>query len=486
MSRTPPSIRRRLLALLSLLLTAVWGAAAYFTYRGARHEAAEVYDANLAQNARIIIALLRHEAVEERDLAEKVEKLRSELSEADVRRFPILAGMLDEYLNHDTSLNEHVLGTDRGLVHAYESRIAVRARLSSGAILLSSENAPDFGAAVPGFTNVGHGSDAWRVFSANEPESGLTVQVGERRELRREMVRYVTLGTVAPLLAALPLLALLVWFAVGRGLRPLVKLARSVEDRRPDMLEPLDDARVPHEAKPLADGLNRLFGRMHETLENERRFTADAAHELRTPLAALKTQAQVAQRSVDPVQRAHALAQLVAGTDRATHLVEQLLALARSDSGQAARRDFERVDLAEVAHDVLRELAPGAGAKQVELELTGEHAKVSGSPDGLRMLLRNLVDNSIRYSDAGARVTVSTLRANGRAELRVTDTGPGIPPGEREAMFKRFHRGTQNGASGSGLGLSIVQRIANLHDARIELDSGPGERGLSVSVLFPG
>jgi two-component system sensor histidine kinase QseC len=483
--RNGPSIRRRLLVLLTVLLSGVWGLAAYFTYRAARHEVTEVYDANLVQNARVVVALLRHEAAEARDIQEKVRQLQSELND-DLRRFPVLANMLEEHLkNGEAALSDHFTA-DSQPGHPYESRIAVLGRQSNDTILLRSPNAPDFGSAEPGFSDFGPVDDRWRVFTVTEPESGLTIQVGERRELRNEMVRHVTFSTMAPLFLALPLLALLAWFAVGRGLRPLVKLARSVEQRRPDTLDPLDNAKVPREAKPLADSLNRLFGRMHETLENERRFTADAAHELRTPLAALKTQAQVAQRSVDPVQRAHALSQIVAGADRTTHLVEQLLALARSDAGQRADASFTRIDLATVARDVLRELAPGAGAKRIELELTGETVTVFGSREALHMLLRNLVDNSIRYSDAGAQVTVNTRRQGAQGLLRVTDTGPGIPPDQRQSVFKRFHRGSEAGDTGSGLGLSIVQRIADLHKARLELEDGPDGRGLSVAVLFPG
>lgn len=485
MSRNGPSIRRRLLVLLTVLLSAVWGIAAWLTYRAARHEIAEVFDANLAQNARTVIALLRHEAAEERDLYEKIQRLRSEMTEDDMRRFPTLAGMIAEFLDHGGySLSEHIFGTDLRAGHRYESRIAVSARQSNGSILLRSTNAPDFGKAEQGFANFGPPVDQWRVFTITEPESGMTIQIGERRDLRNEMVRHVTFSAMAPLFALLPLLALLAWFSVGRGLRPLAKLAQSVENRRPDTVDPLDNTKVPREAKPLADSLNRLFGRMRETLENERRFTADAAHELRTPLAALKTQAQVAQRSVDPVQRAHALSQILAGADRATHLVEQLLALARTDAGHQAPA-FVRVDLAAVAREVLREMAPGAGARSVELEFTGESAFVSGSPDGLRMLLRNLVDNSIRYSGADTRVIIATQRDNGHAELRVVDTGPGIPVEQRDSMFERFHRGSGTGETGSGLGLSIVRRIADLHGAQIDLADGPDARGLSVTIRFP-
>ncbi|MCC6656772.1 MAG: hypothetical protein IT512_01160, partial [Rhodocyclaceae bacterium] len=284
---------------------------------------------------------------------------------------------------------------------------------------------------------------------------------------------------------ALPALALLVWLAVGAGLAPLAGVAREVARRDPDNLAPLDPGRSPREVLPLVAALNALFGRLKDSLEQERRFTADAAHELRTPLAAVKTQAQVALGATGEAERSRALANVVAGTDRASRLVEQLLVLARLDP-QTALPTGQPVDLHELARQGVAELAPAAAAKGVEMGLApGEATPVAGDAVLLAVLLRNLLDNAVRYTPSGGEVEVSVGRTSGGASLAVVDSGPGIPEAERGKVCERFHRLLGSGEDGSGLGLSIVRRIADLHRATVVLGEGPGGRGLRVEVTFP-
>ena len=309
----------------------------------------------------------------------------------------------------------------------------------------------------------------------------------ERRELAQEIAEHL----LKPMLIALPGLALVLVIAIGLSLRPLQRLAQDLGTRSPDRLTPIDTAGAPRETLPLVERLNSLFAAVERALANERRFTADASHELRTPLAALKAQAQVALGAEDAEQRRHALQQIVASCDRATRLVAQMLALARLDAG--ATRELQALALRPLAAEVLADCAGEAVARHCEITLADDDAGIAGEPDLLRALLRNLIDNALRH--AGPRhIQVSIGGAGGSVLLEVADDGIGIPAAERELVLQRFRRGTsadfQDGgpehkSSGSGLGLSIVQRIAELHGARMELGDGIDGRGLAVRLHFP-
>ncbi|HQT26076.1 MAG TPA: ATP-binding protein, partial [Burkholderiales bacterium] len=241
----------------------------------------------------------------------------------------------------------------------------------------------------------------------------------------------------------------------------------------------------PGELRPLVDAINTLLSRLEYSFENERRFTADAAHELRTPLAALKTQAQVAMRASEEAQRKKALEQVIGGVDRATHLVQQLLTLARLDP-QFAQVGNSKVDLHQVVVGVLTELAPEALAKRIELVFEeAPRAMVKGDPEMIRILTSNIVRNAIRYTPEEGHVEVRIGEDVDAVRLHVIDNGPGIERGERTNVFERFYRTLGNRASGSGLGLSIVKRIADLHHAEVTLDTGENGKGLWVRVKFP-
>lgn len=281
-----------------------------------------------------------------------------------------------------------------------------------------------------------------------------------------------------------PMLALLIWFGIGAGLRPLLQLKQEVKQRTANQLVPLATADVPEEVLPLVTALNDLFTRLEDAFESERRFTADAAHELRTPLAALKIQAQVAMRSSDIAERNTALENVLRGVDRATRLVQQLLTLARVDP-ETAVASFSQVNLQALTASVMADLEPLAHAKQIEMLLEeGLAAYVFGDDAQLSLLLRNLLDNAIRYTPAGGLVSVRVTDLNG-VHLEVRDTGPGIPEAEREQVLQRFYRIAGSGEEGSGLGLSIVRRIADLHGARMELSNNAAGEGLLVQVIWP-
>jgi len=310
------------------------------------------------------------------------------------------------------------------------------------------------------------------------------VYVGERVDSRGSILWAVLRSTLWPMLVALPLLALVSWWAVYRGVAPLRKLGRTLAARQPQTLQPIMVAGAPSEMVPLVDALNGLFERIARMVESERRFTADAAHELRTPIAAIRAQAQVALGENDEAQRRHALESTLQGCDRATRLVEQLLTLSRLEAGVAPA--LVPVDLAALVRQVAAEAAPQAIRCQqaIAVEAPG-HCPVRGDAILLAVLVRNLVDNAIRYSPHGASVSVSVASSAGGAVLRIEDSGPGMKSEEIEHLGERFFRALGTGQGGSGLGWSIVRRVAALHQASIQVRKSTGLGGLTAEIEFP-
>lgn len=394
------------------------------------------------------------------------------------------AGLIAAQLEHELE-DEHGAKVPRQYKH--ERKIAFQVWDRKDRLLLRSASAPAsrLQSRSEGYGDAVIDGKRWRIFSRWDESRHYLVQVGERYELRDELAESVASHLLHPLYFALPALALLIWLAVGAGLAPLAGVAREVGRRAPDNLAPLDEASAPREISPLIGALNALFDRLRTSLEQERRFTADAAHELRTPLAAVKTQAQVAIGATADAERTRALANVVAGTDRASRLVEQLLVLARLDP-QTALPPGQTVDLQALAQQGVAESAPAAAGKGIEVGLApGAAAPVAGDAVLLAVLLRNLLDNAVRYTPPGGEVEVSVRPVDGGVSLTVVDNGPGIPEAERGQVFERFHRVLGSGEAGSGLGLSIVRRIADLHRAGVSLEAGPGGRGLRVEVSFP-
>jgi two-component system sensor histidine kinase QseC len=279
------------------------------------------------------------------------------------------------------------------------------------------------------------------------------------------------------------LLALLLWVAVTRGLRPLVRLTDEVAQREPDNLAPLDAQSAPREVLPLIERLNKLFARIDASLRKERRFTADAAHELRTPVAGIRAQAQVARAATNEAERNRALDNAILGCDRAAHLIDQLLTLARIDTLGDEAAGMCR--LRSLAAEMIAAIAPTALARNVRLELAeGDEAQVRGDAALLRILLRNLIDNAVRHTPEGTTVSVSIGVDRGHGYLSVSDNGPGIPSEEMPRIAERFYRPLGTRASGSGLGLSIVKRIAEIHGASLQLAPNEDGVGLRATVSF--
>jgi two-component system OmpR family sensor kinase len=336
----------------------------------------------------------------------------------------------------------------------------------------------------PGFGSAAAGGERWRTFT--EQGSERVVQVSQPMSVRDNLAVRMALEVALPLLGFILILGVLIVVVVERALRPLASVAQAVAGRSPSALAPLELDGLPPELRPIVDSLNGLLGKIDHAMTMQRNFIADAAHELRSPLTALKLQLQLAERASGAEARALSLAKLRERLDRSAHLVEQLLALARHDSGHATPR-MAGIDLYLLAQQAVADNLALADSRAIDLGLAAGSAPVviEGDGDGLRILLNNLIDNAIRYTHAGGQVDVFTGLLNGRAILSVNDNGPGVPVSERERVFHRFYRPDGNTVLGCGLGLSIVRNIVDRHDAAIELDDGEGGVGLNVRVVFP-
>ncbi|MGZ8219108.1 sensor histidine kinase [Methylomagnum sp.] len=332
-----------------------------------------------------------------------------------------------------------------------------------------------------GYANVDTREGTWRVFAIRSRSQ--VIQVAQPLSVRERMALAAAARVLLPLLLLLPCLGLAIWLLVTRGLAPLDRLARAVASRTPKALEPLPERQVPEEVLPLVHSLNGLLDRLEKALAAQRAFIADAAHELRTPIAALQLQAQLIERAQSDAERKMALDDLKSGIHRAGRLVQQLLTLARQEPDYAPK-PFVRIGLADIAKQVVTEYGGLANAKAIDLGVpaSNDAAVVFGDPDDLRVLTSNLMENALRYTPEQGRVDVAVRLADGCPMLEVSDTGPGIFEHELTRVFDRFYRGEQTRESGTGLGLAIVKAIADRHDATIELRSG---RGLRVRVKFP-
>lgn len=453
------SMRRKLLMLLLPAVLLVVAATSVFIYAATRHEVDKLIDAQLTQSATVLLNLSGHELLEEESLHASENAVSTRLPQ------PL------DVLHHDyeqTVAFQVWLG-------GQPARLAMRSDRSPSSPLSDREF---------GFSESQLDGQTWRVYALSNAALGIRVLVAINKQSIIELRDTIARDTLAPVVVAFPVLSLLIWLGVSRAIRPLQLITDDVRERHPNNFAPLATDTTPEEVRPLVDALNALLQRVELAFDHERRFTSDAAHELRTPLAGLKLQAQLAlQTNDEPVRRA-ALQRVIQGADRATHLVQQLLTMARLNPESALSTAVD-VDLVKVASAVLSDADRDAHAKHIELTLDAAvEVRIPGDPDGIAILISNLVRNAIEYTPAGGTVAVTVLYDGGHAVVRVDDSGPGIAVDERDKVFKRFYR--QSGATGPGcgLGLSIVQRIAELHAAQVRLAAAPAG-GLRIEASFP-
>ena len=322
--------------------------------------------------------------------------------------------------------------------------------------------------------------------SSSDHHAPAIVQVAETRAKRRALANEILIGIILPQLLLIVIAGVVLWAGVARGLAPLAHLRQAVAARSHLDLSPVTVERVPGEVHPLLTAINDLMARLDEILTYQSRFIADAAHQLRTPVAGLKAHVEVALREEDPAQARQSIAHLYTGVERMSRLVAQLLSLARNEPATVKRLELAPLDLSRLAFDVTSEWVPEAYRRNIDLGFEGvePHATVRGDATRLAELMNNLLDNAVRYSRSGGRVTVR-VASRPTPRVSVSDDGPVIPVEERERVFERFHRLLGSHADGSGLGLAIVQEIAKLHDAEIALTEDVDGSGNTFTVAFP-
>lgn len=452
------SIRKRLLVGLLSLITIACIFTLTKNYFDTRKEIQDLMDAELAQAARVLLEISAHELFEQ---------LAYEAQREDAQNRSGVSAHIDTQ------------------VHKYQQEIDFQIWLNDTSLAVRSENAPNDKLIkkneVYGDRMVS--GERWRVYSVADESGVLTVQVGQPYEERDSLSNSISIRLITSFGIILPLLAIMIFVTVGHAMQPLKNIAKQIENRRFNNLQPVETANVPSEALPMVNALNSLFNRLKNAFDEVILFTSNAAHELRTPLAAQKIHAQVAMQATDDKARNEALQEVVDSIDRATHMVEQLLTLSRLDPESTAWRD-ETADLCKIAEDQLSELGVKALEKDIDISLDAPHqCVITGEASMLGILIRNLAENAIRYTPDGGTVKVSVTEDKQQYQLIVEDSGPGIPEEEYEKVFKRFYRVEEGNHEGTGLGLAMVQRIIEIHHAVIEFGhSSLG--GLKVVVSF--
>ncbi|PWK32952.1 MULTISPECIES: sensor histidine kinase [unclassified Pseudomonas] len=438
------SIRRRTLTLIIGLMLAGLAVISLLNLHDSNHEIAEIYDAQLAQNARLL---------------------------QGVMRMPI-AGKehADLYMAFNQALSEAEPRVDG---HPYETKIAFQVWNLKNEVLVHTASAPSFNspARTPGFSNVVDLSNRhWRAFLLEDKQNGLRIWVGERDDVRSDLVDRILRHTMWPNVLGSLMLAALIWLAIGWGVKPLVNMATTLRARHPGSLDPLQLTPLPTELEPMQAALNRMLAQIQEVMGRERRFIADAAHEMRTPLAVLRVHAQNLMEAGSEYDRRASLEHLIAGVDRTSRLVNQLLTMARIEP-QAGTQTPTPIDLTTTVRDSLVQLTPWLLSKDLELvfDVTTDVSPVRVDPASIDIALNNLVTNAANFSPPHGVITVRLNKKDNRYELSVEDEGPGINEEDRERLFERFYsRGNNQGA---GLGLTIVQAIADRLGGQVRLEN---------------
>jgi two-component system sensor histidine kinase QseC len=457
------SLTRTLTLLVTSTVLVIALIAAAWSYVESNHELEELFDAELAQSTRIVQGLIRHLVG-----TQSPEELSRALSET----LKLPAAALQE-----GDFNEILLD---GSGHKYEKKIAFEVWSDTGSVMLDTLASDDNPELSPGYSWIESSGFQWRTFTLRDPETGFWIRTAQREDIRQELSTELAMGNVFPLLIVMPLLILAIVAAIRLGFRPLRKLEEPIRHMAPQNIHPLDDQYAPREVSGLVRAVNGLLGRLDDALDRERRFSTDAAHELRTPLAALRLNLEHAIGD-----NPQAFGDLIESVDRMGHLVEQMLVLSRIDSGKGF--EWDQHDLADIVAQSVADVTPLAVAKGIEpvFENHAVTSQIKCNRTLINTLMRSVLANAIQYSPQNTVVTVTVETSDDGYLLSVCDQGPGILAEERDRALSRFTRLDQRAGSGSGLGLAIARRIAEMHGGSISLDNRPdGQKGLKVIICL--
>lgn len=532
------SIRARLLVLLLSTFVVVWGGMIIYTWLSTEHEIEEVFDAQLAQASDVLFSITLSEGgidnstnsnlVELLSLEKQVDRVRYDALEKKISGDPLIwksdqkqisvtvtpiktyktdgGEFCREYKQSVSSAgsvnySEGIACRDKNgnwpdmngpeskfdfldsdPVHEYENKVSYQV-WKDDKLILRSSNAPPL---LPMTGTIGYSDgqiygERWRLLNRKDEFSGLTVIVGEEYAVRQELIAIITLQQFWPVIIVIPVLGILILLSVSRGMRPLRELTKEISKRGVNQLNPVSMEQVPTEVTPIVSSLNKLLTKLSYARDAERKFTSDASHELRTPLAALKAQAQVAHRADKDEVRGHALDKIIEGVDRSSDLVEQLLTLTRLEP-ESLEKEYKKLDICKIVEESTAQMAHLALEREIDISLNlSKKLYVDGIDTLLGLVVSNLVKNALMYTPNGGKVVVSVTEIEGDVCIDVSDSGIGIPKMMRDRVFDRFYRVPGSEQVGSGLGLSIVKRVTEIHDGDIiigEADIG----GASITV----
>lgn len=507
------SLQRLLLWSLLSASMCIWGVTAFLTYKVTRDEVASLFDAELAQSAKVLHSfienLLREGSLSTHWVQMQIDQNLHIPEGRKRRKNPAFQLLTDDqnFLKSDAqpsvllhsfeekNIDDQLWGVfddllkESSLGHKYERKIAFQLWSKTNGVVLHSDSAPLFALSQVdhGFSETDIDGHLWHVFSIASTNGEYIIHVGQKEEIRAELTDEISNQLVMQFLIGMPILGLVIWFIVGRALSPLNRLEIALSRREASYLKPLSTRALPNEIVPIVHEINTLFVQLEQAFEHERQFTADAAHELRTPLAGLLTQAQVALRTSDETVRNQALTRIEQAVYRMTYLVQQLLTFSRIDSNtEYLAKAVTHIEKEVV--QIITELDAEAYKKRIRLEFTDENVvPVMANTLLIDILIRNVIDNAIKYTPSRGEIKVSLIGTQTQLIFCVEDSGPGIAPEEYENSLKRFHRcvETAHTAQGTGLGFSIVQRIAGIHNAELSLSASEQLGGLKVKVAFP-
>jgi len=462
------SIRSQILIRLISASIILVGATAWFGYEDVRRETRELFDAQLSRSARLILSLAQAQ--------------NGDSGFSRIQEFLDENGLSVMYIDFEEDPDEQ----ESPYGHIYETKLAFQIWDDEGNLVVKSYNAPlePLTAKDSGFNNIVIDDYTWRTFSLLSANQQYRCITAERVDVRNDLIKKVSNDLFYMFVILIPALFLIMFISIHQGLKPLQQLASQINRRSGDNLNLITSDNEHEEIATIKNALNQLLQRLKETLAREKRITSDAAHELRTPLAAIRLHTELAKNAKTRKQQNESLNQVIIGVDRTTHLVEQLLTLARLEPELLAR-DFTQVNLAELIIEESALLSPLAIDKDLDISFNNTQVKpIDGNEASLRILLRNLLTNAIAYTPPGGKITIKLSEQDEHTILVIEDTGPGISEEDRERVMERFYRAENHQTPGCGIGLSIVDRVVQIHQGSLQLCQADSGSGLKVVIQF--
>jgi len=465
------SIRRRLIIIILSLIIFIGIITVYLSYRDARHEVGELFDAQLAQSARVLDALFLHQINKENITSSELKNIQNIIDHITVLDDPGYNGLSKEVSVESIS---------------YERKIAFQIWSKENILIIRSASAPNIPLSAVSLKEQEHGyfneninNKQWRVFSIKTEDNKYLMQVGEKFEIRNELTEDISKQLIRSSAVSIPILIIFIWVAISRSLLPLSRIATEVTKRNKENFNPLDIDNTPIEIAPLTESINDLLQRLKIAFEKEQQFTDEAAHELRTPLAALKTQAQVALSANNESEKKHALNKIIEGVDRASHLVNQMLVIARLEK---FTKKNERINLHSFALGIIEQYKLQLDEKYLRVIVDGDvEVTVAGEIDGLTILLNNLLDNAIKYSHENSQITIS-IHNNNYTSMTIENSSQAITSDELERVFDRFYRVPGTGVTGCGLGLAISKQVSDMMGIKLSIINNKDNSGVISKI----